>query len=103
MPTRNVIARTTAVMAVVLCFIVHGGPRAAALPGGTIAGELQFGGLPRTYQTHVPAGLEHPAGLVVNLHGAGQTGGEQAAATNYNTVADQYGFLVAYPDGIDLS
>src|SRR6188472_4227238 len=62
-----------------------------------------FGGLPRTYQVYVPAGVDHPAGLVVNLHGAGMTGTEQASLTNYNAVADQHGFVVVYPDGIDFS
>lgn len=97
------IMRLTAVLAVVLGFIAFPGPRASALPGGDAPGELVFGGLPRTYQVHVPAGLDHPAGLVINLHGAGMTGGDQAAATNYNAIADQYGFVVAYPDGIDFS
>jgi len=97
------IVRMAAVAAVVLSLVANGGARASALPGGDLPGELQFGGLPRTYQLHVPAGLDHPAGLVINLHGAGQTGGEQAAITNYNAVADQHGFVVAYPDGIDFS
>lgn len=66
-------------------------------------GALTVGGLVRSYSVHVPPGLDRPAGLVLYLHGAGQTGGEQAALTNYNAVADQYGFVVAYPDGIDLS
>jgi polyhydroxybutyrate depolymerase len=99
----NFAVRLMAVVALLLCFATHCGARASALPGGDLPGELMFGGLPRTYQLHVPAGLEHPAGLVINLHGAGMTGGEQAAATNYNAVADQHGFVVAYPDGIDLS
>jgi polyhydroxybutyrate depolymerase len=41
--------------------------------------------------------------LVINLHGAGMTGSQQAAVTGYNTVADRYGFVVAYPDGIDTT
>lgn len=64
-------------------------------------GALTFGGLQRTYVLHVPPG--QPSGLVINLHGAGQTGAVQAAVTNYNAVADQYGFVLAYPDGIDMS
>jgi polyhydroxybutyrate depolymerase len=99
----NPIARLMAVVAVLLCFVAQGGTRASALPGGDAPRELVFGGMPRTYQVHVPAGLDHPTGLVINLHGAGQTGGEQAAITNYNAVADQHGFVVAYPDGIDFS
>ena len=31
------------------------------------------------------------------------TGAAQASLTNYNAVADQHGFAVVYPDGIDLS
>src|SRR6476619_458752 len=103
MMTVNVIVRMTALVNVLLSFAAYGGGRAFAFPGGDAPGELMFGGLPRTYQVYVPAGLDHPAGLVVNLHGAGMTGSEQAALTNYNAVADQYGFVVAYPDGIDLS
>nr|MCW1958729.1 esterase [Mycobacterium sp.] len=64
-------------------------------------GMLAFGGLQRTYVLHVPPGP--PSGLVINLHGAGMNGGQQAAATGYDAVADQYGFVVAYPDGVDAS
>jgi polyhydroxybutyrate depolymerase len=31
------------------------------------------------------------------------TGADQAGLTGYNGIADQFGFVVAYPDGIDLS
>jgi len=74
---------------------------AAAAPGDP-PGALSYGGWQRTYQVHAPAGGA-PVALVLNLHGAGMTSGEQAALTDYNAVADQYGFVVAYPDGIDLS
>jgi polyhydroxybutyrate depolymerase len=99
----NAILRMTAAVAVLLCLATFCSPRALSLPGGDAPGQLVFGGLPRTYQVHVPAGIDHPAGLVINLHGAGQTGGEQAAVTNYNAVADQHGFVAVYPDGIDFS
>lgn len=64
-------------------------------------GVLTFGGIPRTYVLHVPPGP--PNGLVLNLHGAGMNGGQQAALTDYNAVADRFGFVVAYPDGIDAT
>jgi polyhydroxybutyrate depolymerase len=95
--------RMTVLVAALLCFVSYCGARASALPGGDAPGELLFGGLPRTYQVHVPAGLDHPAGLVINLHGAGATGSAQAALTNYNAVADAHGFVAVYPDGIDFS
>ena len=44
---------------------------------------------------HVP---RPPVRLVINLRRR-QTGSEQAAVTSYNAVADQYGFVVAYPTG----
>ena len=102
-PSVKPIVRMMAAAAALLCFVAYGGVRASAFPGGNAPGELVVGGLPRTYQVHVPAGLDQPAGLVINLHGAGDTGSGQAALTNYNAIADQHGFVVAYPDGIDFS
>lgn len=64
-------------------------------------GMLTFGGLQRTYLVHAPAGA--PNGLVINLHGAGMTAQQQADLTGYNAVADRFGFVVAYPDGIDTT
>jgi polyhydroxybutyrate depolymerase len=72
---------------------------AAPLP----AAHFDFGGVSRTYRVHVPPGVEHPSALVVNLHGAGQTGQDQANLTGYDAVADAHGFAVAYPDGVDFS
>ena len=92
-----------AVAAVLACCGILGVVRAPVSLGMDTAGTLAFGGLDRTYLLHVPAGVDHPAGLVINLHGAGMTGGAQASLTNYNAVADQHGFAVVYPDGIDLS
>ena len=99
----RVIGRMTALVAVLLGFLVFSGVRASAVPGGDFPDGLTFGGLQRNYLVHVPPGLEQPTGLVINLHGAGMTGGAQAAMTNYNAVADQHGFVVVYPDGIDFS
>lgn len=95
--------RLVALVAVLLCCGVYGGARASAGLGVDTASALEFGGLNRTYQLHVPANVENPAGLVINLHGAGETGGAQASLTNYNAVADQHGFAVVYPDGIDYT
>jgi polyhydroxybutyrate depolymerase len=81
-------------------FADHAGVRASA-SAGEASGSLTFGGLQRTYLVHAPAGGGHPAGLVINLHGAGGSGAAQAATTHYDTVADQLGLVVVYPDGID--
>jgi polyhydroxybutyrate depolymerase len=96
--------RLVAFVAVLLCCGgVYGGARASASAGVDNAGALEFGGLNRTYQLHVPANVEQPVGLVINLHGSGETGSQQASLTNYNAVADQHGFAVVSPDGIDSS
>jgi polyhydroxybutyrate depolymerase len=95
--------RLVTVFALLLSCGVDNGATASASLGVDTAGVLSFGGLDRTYQLHVPAGVDHPAGLVINLHGAGMTGAAQASMTNYNAAADRHGFAVVYPDGIDLS
>lgn len=100
------ISHLAVVMAVVASLLglgLHHGAKASAVGAVDTGGVLPFGGLDRTYLLHVPADVERPTGLVINLHGAGETGAKQAALTNYNAVADQHGFAVVYPDGIDYS
>jgi polyhydroxybutyrate depolymerase len=97
------LGRVMAVASVLACCGILGVVRAPVSLGMDTAGTLAFGGLDRTYVVHAPAGVDHPTGLVINMHGAGMTGAEQASLTNYNAVADQHGFAVVYPDGIDLS
>jgi polyhydroxybutyrate depolymerase len=84
-------------------FLLFAFPAAQAPAAPDPPGALMFGGVQRTYVVHVPAGLEHPNGLVLNLHGGSQTGRKQSAQTNYDAIADQYGWVVAYPNGIDFS
>ncbi|WP_410506878.1 extracellular catalytic domain type 1 short-chain-length polyhydroxyalkanoate depolymerase [[Mycobacterium] appelbergii] len=91
---------TTAVSCAVMCSGL-GEATAEASPFRTA--QIDFGGLVRTYELHIPAGVQHPSGLVVNLHAAGATGHQQAMLTHYDSVADAHGFVAVYPDGIDLS
>jgi polyhydroxybutyrate depolymerase len=95
--------RSMSLLALLVCFGVHAAEPATASLGVDTGGVLSFGGLNRTYLLHVPAGIDHPAGLVINLHGAGMTGASQASATHYNSAADAHAFAVVYPDGIDMS
>lgn len=83
--------------------IVVGGIAASPASANPVdpPGMLTFGGLQRTYLVHAPAGPAN--GLVINLHGAGMNGQQQADLTGYNAVADGHGFVVAYPDGIDTT
>ena len=101
---RLALARVSPTIATLICGLAALVPGVApAWAGPPQATQMNFGGLVRTYQLHVPAGLEHPSGLVVNLHAAGATGRDQEALTHYDSVADAHGFVAVYPDGIDLS
>ena len=99
----NAFVRWSVVLTIVGSTVLWPGATAAAIPGGGPRGALTFGGIERTYFVHAPVGNDRPAGLVVNLHGAGATGRAQEAITNYDAAADALGFVVAYPDGIDQS
>ena len=94
-----VLTRLTALAAALLIGLITATP-ASAEPLDP-PGVLTIGGLQRTYVLHLPPGP--PNGLVLNLHGAGMTGNQQADLTGYNSVADRYGFVVAYPDGFDTT
>ncbi len=51
----------------------------------------------RPYKLYVPSTHRPPAALVVMLHGCTQSPDDFAAGTRMNTVAEEHGFLVAYP------
>ncbi len=52
----------------------------------------------RTYRLYVPRRLAAPAPLVVMLHGCTQDAGDFAIGTGMNALAEEMGFLVAYPN-----
>ncbi len=63
---------------------------------------LQFGGLTRTCSVHLPPGYDgsRAVPLVLALHGMGGDGEGMARLTHFNAIADEGGFIVAYPDGM---
>jgi polyhydroxybutyrate depolymerase len=63
---------------------------------------LVSGAYARDSLLHVPASYDPTKGamLVVNYHGYTSNAAEQVLLTNMNPVADQSGFIVAYPDGL---
>ena len=65
---------------------------------------LLHDGLERTFLMHVPASYDgvHQIPLVLALHGGGGTGANMIALTeDLNNLADEQGFMVVYPDGIE--
>jgi len=71
------------------------------LPAGEITRGLTHGGLERSYILYVSASVNwsQPVSLVFVFHGG--TGNAESAIrmSGFNEVADQNGFLVAYPNG----
>ena len=64
---------------------------------------LEVGGKERTYLLHVPPGYtrEKPMPLVVGLHFYPGSGERLRDMIGMDAKADEHGFLVAYPDGVD--
>jgi polyhydroxybutyrate depolymerase len=68
---------------------------------GWSARRVVSGGRERCYTLYVPAGYDpaRPAPLVVSLHGFFSNPESHALITGWNKLADQEGFVVAYPQG----
>ena len=69
------------------------------VPGHEIVGRVVEAGS-RAYKLYVPSTLrdgQQPAPLVVMLHGCTQSPDDFAAGTKMNALAEEHGFLVAYP------
>lgn len=82
-------------------------PAASAAPQplklGAVTGELTYEGQPRTYRLYTPKAYrpDRPLPLVLAFHGYGSQGKDLANGSGLNDVAEQKGFVVVYPDGID--
>jgi poly(hydroxyalkanoate) depolymerase family esterase len=62
--------------------------------------EIETADGPRMYKLYVPARYDksHPAPLLVVLHGCTQNPDDIARGTRFNALAEENGFLVAYPE-----
>lgn len=69
----------------------------------TGSGKLEHGGLTRTFRYHLPPKVTPEAPLVLSLHGRMGQGKNQAKLSGFDAVADEEGFIVVYPDGVDRS
>ena len=75
--------------------------RSDAALAGTHRRFLETESSRRSYWLHVPLGSlqESPLPLLIVLHGHGGTGRRMMRLTGLNRLADEEGWLVAYPDG----
>ena len=71
---------------------------------GNYRGTLKSDGVTRSYLLHVPSGesSEGPLPLLVVFHGAPGSGSQVRSITGMDHLADQFGFVVAYPDAYHL-
>src|SRR5213596_12156 len=65
-------------------------------------GSIVSSGDKRDYLLYVPRSYDHkkPAPLVISMHGAGGWAVQQMEMSGWNRLADEQGFIVAYPSGI---
>jgi polyhydroxybutyrate depolymerase len=68
-------------------------------------GTIVSSGQARKYLLYVPKSYDRatPTPLVISLHAAALWPATQQAISQWNTVADEHGFMVVYPAGTDLS
>jgi polyhydroxybutyrate depolymerase len=76
---------------------------AMALATGRTTATLQVDGVARTYILYVPASYtgETPVPLVTDWHPLMATGAAEESMSGYKALADQEGFIVAWPDALE--
>ena len=64
--------------------------------------KIEVNGVTRQYIMHVPANYspDRPMPLLIALHGGIGNAYQFMQETGFNSLADQYGFIVVYPDGL---
>ncbi len=84
---------------------VPAGSSSSSSSSTTVSGDHEYwipsGGTQRRYLLHVPPSYVpgSPAPLIIAMHGGGGNAENAVETFNLNPVADQHGFLVAYPEG----
>jgi polyhydroxybutyrate depolymerase len=74
----------------------------ATRSAGTTHGTWNFGGQERTFRLFIPFGIKagEKVPLVVALHGGLGSGDQFAAASGFESLARDEGFVVVFPDGV---
>ena len=64
----------------------------------TVIRSVTHAGLQRTYRLRIPTSVPRSAPLVLALHGGGSNARQMERSSGLNGLADQEGFIVAYPE-----
>ncbi|MBC7373531.1 MAG: hypothetical protein H7323_06030, partial [Frankiales bacterium] len=67
---------------------------------GTIRIDVESSGTSRAYLLHAPAAPAKPIPLLLALHGRFQTASSARSITGFEAVADERGFVVAFPSAL---
>jgi len=96
---RPVIGAVLALISLPVLLVLVEAVRFRVANGNT--GSFSSSGHQREYLLHVPRNYDRskPSALVISLHGAGLWGAAQQETSQWNRVADEYGFIVVYPSG----
>lgn len=75
----------------------------ASLPGGSSVRQITSAGIVRRYLLHVPASYDPSTrtALIFNFHGYDVTTEEEESLSGMSAKADQAGFIVVYPEGLN--
>jgi polyhydroxybutyrate depolymerase len=80
-------------------------PSTSTLKAGDNKATLQFGGRSRSYVVYVPSSVKAGTAvpLIFDFHGHGGSSSQEESASGWKKKADQVGFVMVYPDGVDSS
>ena len=80
-------------------------PAMATARPGDMTETITAGGMQRTFLRHIPNGYtgRTPAPVVFDFHGLSGTGMQQSNLSGFRNVADQKGFIMVWPNGVDNS
>jgi polyhydroxybutyrate depolymerase len=99
-----VLLAVLAVLAICACGTTPTSAGASPSPSPTSIqhGKITVGGQARTYRLFRPPSLDaqHPAPLVLLLHGCASSGDQFATVTQFDEQASKTGFVAVYPDGL---
>jgi polyhydroxybutyrate depolymerase len=95
--------RPLAIGLAALALLAAARPAPAALQPGNHARQMEFEGILRLYQLHVPASYDGSADvpLVVDIHGLGSNAAQQQILSGMAALSEQEGFIVVYPNGVE--